>query len=360
MIVRTNSLKSALKSTAIRGLHVSGVTRATVRFLGIEGVILMFHEIHDDPHIELWTGCRTEFLERSIKWLRKTGWQIVTLKEAIGRLHHDAPARRFAVITFDDGYRDNIVRALPILKREKVPFTVYIPSAAITRDLFAWWLGLRELFRQHDRVDIAAMDRSFFCADLPSKIRSLAVATSWVHKNYRHISDLRDTFVAYGISLQGLCNRYFMNENELRFLAREPLASIGAHTVTHPALSMLDAQNASREMIDNRAYLQECFDLEAVDLAYPFGSPPACGPREARLAAEAGFRSAATTSNRPLFAQDEHELFSLARISIHPHWTLAHLNAAISGLTVPSVRRIVSNWSHPRTFFSDQPLSSLT
>jgi peptidoglycan/xylan/chitin deacetylase (PgdA/CDA1 family) len=149
--------------------------------------------------------------------------------------------------------------------------------------------------------------------------------------------------MAYGVSLQALCDRYFMNESELCFLAREPLASIGAHTATHPALSTLDAANASREMADNRAYLQTYFDLEVMDLAYPFGSPLACGVREARLAAEAGFRTAATTSNRPLFGQDDHDLFSLARVSVHPHWTLAHVDAAISGLTVPTVRRLVPN-----------------
>ena len=328
---------------AVYGLHLSGAAQASSRLLDVKGVILTFHEIHDDPHTELWTGCPTKFFEKCIRWLRKTDWDIVPLGEAIDRLQHNSPVGKFAVFTFDDGYRDNIARALPILQRERVPFTIYVPTAAITRDLFAWWLGLRELFRSNERVDIAAMDKSFSCADLVSKTRSLAVATAWVHMNYQRIADLRDTFLSRRISLEELCDRYFMNENELRSLAGEPLASIGAHTITHPALATLDAENALREMVDNRSYLQARSDLDVKDFAYPFGNALACGSREARLAAQAGFRTAATTSNRPLFARDDQDLFTLPRVSIHPHWTLPHLDAAISGLTVPSARRLVAN-----------------
>jgi peptidoglycan/xylan/chitin deacetylase (PgdA/CDA1 family) len=195
----------------------------------------------------------------------------------------------------------------------------------------------------NERVEIAAMDRWFSCTDLPSKMRSLASASRWVHKNQQRVADLRETFLAYRVSLEALCDRYFMDEGTLRFLPREPLASIGAHTVTHPALSLLGPADALREMVDNRTYLQECSGVDVADLAYPFGNQLACGLREARLAARVGFRTAATTSNRPLLVQDEHDFFMLPRVSIHPHWTLAHVDAAINGLTVPAIRNRMRN-----------------
>jgi peptidoglycan/xylan/chitin deacetylase (PgdA/CDA1 family) len=311
--------------------------------LGVTGVVLTLHEIQDYPEGELWTGCPTVFLEECIRWLRKTGWEIVTLGEAGERLHQNIRTQRFVVLTFDDGYQDTLSRAVPILQREQAPFTIFVPSGAITRELFVWWLGLRELFRVNEKVEIAAMDRCFSCADLPSKMQSLASACRWAHKNYERIPDLCETFLAYGVSLEALCDRYFMSEDELRLLPREALASIGAHTVTHPALSLLNPADALREMVDNRAYLQECSGVEVTDLAYPFGNPFACGLREARLAAQAGFRTAATTSNRPLLAWDEHDFYMLPRVTIHPHWTLAHLDAAINGLTVPSARNLMPN-----------------
>jgi peptidoglycan/xylan/chitin deacetylase (PgdA/CDA1 family) len=322
---------------------VSGASRAAPRVLGVKGAILLFHEIHDDPSTELHAGCSAAFLEQCIRWLRMTGWEIVSLTDAIGRLDRNMQGRKFVVVTFDDGYRDNISSALPVLRREQVPFTIYVPTGAITRELFAWWLGLRVLFRVNDSVEIAPMGRSFSCRDLMSKVRSLQVATNWVHENYKRVSDLRDTFLAYGISLSALCDRYFMNADELRLLAREPLASIGAHTVTHPALSTLDAADARREMLENRTYLQACLDADIIDFAYPFGSRLACGPREAMLAAETGFRSAVTTNCRPLFAKDCRDLFSLPRLSVLSHWDLGYVDAAIGGLTIPTVRQLALN-----------------
>ena len=274
-----STFKTLVKSAAIHGFHVSGLTRAANYILAGTGAILTFHEIQDDPSEELWTGCRTAFLVKCIGWLRRTGWEIVTLSEAVERLQRNVRIPRFVVLTFDDGYRDNISGALPVLRREQAPFTIYVPTGAISRELFAWWLGLRELFRTNEKVEIAAMNISFSCTDLSSKMWGLAFASRWVHENYNRTPDLRDTFSAYGVSVEALCDRYFMNEDELLELAREPLASIGAHTVTHPALSILDAADVSREMVDNRNFLQARLGIEVVDLAYPFGNPRACGLR---------------------------------------------------------------------------------
>jgi peptidoglycan/xylan/chitin deacetylase (PgdA/CDA1 family) len=336
-----SNIKSSLKAATIHGLHALGLARLAAPALGVKGAILTFHEIHDNLDSELWTGCQTSFLERSIRWLRNAGWDIVTLDEALDRLHHRAQERRFVVITFDDGYRDNITRALPILRREQAPFTMYIPTGAITRELYAWWLGLRELFRANDKVDLPCLNMTFSCSDLTSKRAALSIAMRWAHKNFKKVSDFHNAFLNYGISLQSLCDRYFINEGELRSLSNDPLATIGAHTVSHPALSTLDSADVSRELTDNRAYLQGQLNRHVVHFAYPYGSAAACRQREARLAREAGFRTAVTTLGRPLFMQDQLSLYTLPRINILPHSTVAHLDTEICGLTRATVRNFL-------------------
>ena len=335
------SIKSSLKLAGVRALHALGVSRLSAPILGVRGAILTFHEIHDDLDSELWTGCQTPVFERSIDWLSNAGWDIVTIDEALTRLRDREQKRQFAVITFDDGYRDNITRALPILRRKQIPFTMYIPTGAITRELYAWWLGLRELFRANDKVDLPCVGMTFSCTDLSSKRIGLSVATRWVHKNFKRVFELRDTFSSYGISLESLCDRYFVNEQELKSLANDPLATIGAHTVNHPALATLQSADVSRELTDNRAYLQDQLNREINHFAYPYGSAAACGQREARLAHEAGFRTAVTTLHRPLFTQDQLNLYALPRINIHPHSTVAHLDTEISGLTRATVREVL-------------------
>ena len=299
-----SNLKSSVKLAGIHRLHLSGLAHLVAPALGVKGVILTFHEIHDDLDSELWTGCPTPFFERSIRWLRDAGWDIVTLDEALNRLHDCAQTRRFAVITFDDGYRDNITRALPILRREQIPFTTYIPTGAITRELYAWWLGLRELFRINDKVEIPFLGRTFFCAICPASALHCLLRRVGRMKISSGFPTLAIFLRSYRISLESLCDRYFINEHELRSLASERLATIGAHTVTHPALATLGDADVPGELADNRAYLQDHLNRDINHFAYPYGSPAACGQREARHALEAGFRTAVTTSHRPLFTRD--------------------------------------------------------
>jgi peptidoglycan/xylan/chitin deacetylase (PgdA/CDA1 family) len=333
------SIKSLLKSCVFQALHASGATHILASAFGVKGVILLFHEVQDDLDSELWTGCPTALFEKCIQWLKSTGWDIVPLEEALRRLNNDEPTKPFAVITFDDGYRDNITRALPILRRAQAPFTMYVPTDAITRELYAWWLGLREIFRKYDKVEIATIGSSFWCPDLVSKRKALSQVTLWLLGNLGRIDEFRPFFSDHDISLQSLCDRYFINEDELRFLANDPLATIGAHTVTHRSLATLGTAEVWRELTDNRAYLQTCLDRDIVHLAYPFGNPDTCGPREAELALRAGFATAVTTSNQPILIRRRESAGLLPRVSIHSHWTLAHLDAEISGLTPATFRR---------------------
>lgn len=332
------AIRSSIKSCVFQALHASSVTRILAPALGVKGVILLFHEIHNDLDSELGTGCSTALFESCIHWLKSTGWDIVSLEEALRRLNSDEPSRRFAVITFDDGYRDNVTRALPLLRRAQAPFTMYVPTEAITRELYAWWLGLREIFRNYDKVEIAPNGTSFWCPDLASKRKALSTTTLWVLNNLGRIDEFRPVFSQYDVSLQSLCDRYFINEDELQILANDPLATVGAHTVTHRSLATLGKKEVWHELIDNRAYLQGCLDRDVIHLAYPFGKPDTCGPREAELALEAGFMTAVTTSNQPILARSRENLGLLPRVSIHSHWTLAHIDAEISGATSATFR----------------------
>ena len=99
-------------------------------------------------------------------WLKRSDWEFVGLDEGLRRAEDPHHAKRFIVLTFDDGYRDTLTRALPILARHAAPFTVYVPTSAVTRTLDAWWLALRELIRSRDSVTIDAMGETIDCGDL--------------------------------------------------------------------------------------------------------------------------------------------------------------------------------------------------
>ncbi|WP_245288289.1 polysaccharide deacetylase family protein [Bradyrhizobium sp. Ec3.3] len=240
------------------------------RIFAGRAVIVMFHEIQRDFRHELMTGTSVDLFRHSLDWLQQQGWKIVSLDECLQALSRNEPkAPRYAVLTFDDGYRDVRSVALPLMEQRKAPFTVYVPTGAPTRAMKSWWIGLRELFRREERVTIDPMERSFACPDFRSKRAGLKTVIQWVHGDYRRSALLESTFRRYGISLSALNDAYFLDERELQALSRHPLASIGAHTASHAALATLDASSARAELDDNRIYLETLLERPIRHLAYP-------------------------------------------------------------------------------------------
>lgn len=268
-------------------------------------------------------GCTTSFLDAVIVELRRARWDIVTLDEARQRLATETTPHRFAVLTFDDGYRDTLTEALPVLVRHQAPFIVYVPTASLTRELNSWWLGLRALFQKNDSVDIAAMEGKLTCPDMDCKIACNNRVKRWVHEDYRRVPLLEETFARYGISLTDLNDSYFMTPSELYALSTHDLASIGAHTTSHRALANLEASEVEQEMLDNRQYLETLLDRPTLHLAYPYGNAVACGERDYRTAERLGFQTAVTTRVSPVFAEHRVHPHQMPRIGLSG--TMAHL-----------------------------------
>lgn len=284
-----------LKDFVCHGVSWAGLMPAVRSLFAGRAAIIIFHEIQREFRSELETGTPISLFERSLNWLRREGWEIVSLEECLERVSMDDRSRRYAVLTFDDGYRDNVTVALPILERHNAPFIMYVPTGAPTRTLNAWWLGLRELIRSRDDVTVEAMDTRFHCPDYQTKVSALARATEWVHEDYRRARMLAPTFRKAGLSLSALNDRYFLDEQEIQALSRHPLASIGGHTTSHSALKILDSASARAEMADNRDYLQNLTQRPVRHMAYPYGNPRACGRREEQLASAVGFVTAVST-----------------------------------------------------------------
>ncbi|MBR1213959.1 polysaccharide deacetylase family protein [Bradyrhizobium sp. JYMT SZCCT0180] len=289
-------MREVLVNSILYGTQWTGLMPIFRRLFAGRAVIVTFHEIQRDFQHELMTGTSVELFQQCLSLLQRQGWKIVSLDECLRALsQNEANAPRYAVITFDDGYRDISSVALPLLEQNRAPFMVYVPTGAPTRSLKPWWLGLRELFRRADHVTIDPMGVKFDCSDFFGKKVGLKAVTKWVHEDYRRAASLDRTFQNYGISLSALNAAYFLDERELQALSRHPLASIGGHTTSHAALATLDPSSARAELEDNRKYLETLLERPVRDLAYPYGTPGACGPREEYLAGQAGFSTAVTT-----------------------------------------------------------------
>lgn len=135
-------------------------------------------------------------------------------------------AHRFVCLTFDDGYRDNYTTALPILKRLGIPFAIYISTNFIDNKQPMWWYPDQQL----------------------------------------------------GLSLE-----------ELRTLDREPLCTIGAHTLSHPRLDTLTVIEQQKEIVESKVILEQWLGHPIQHFSYPHG---AYNDDTLSIVKSAGFRSA--------------------------------------------------------------------
>ena len=232
-----------------------------------------------------------------------------------------ARGARFA-ITFDDGYVDNLLTALPILERHDAPATVFLATGLLDRDAF-WWDVLAELVLAADAVPseiLEAAGRLGLCAttaDIAANDAD-AVYTSFysalVERDLAEITELiGQLVVSLGVQMPVPHGRP-MTTDEARQLAVHPLISIGAHTITHPRLTCLNPSKARMEIAQGNARLDELFGRAERVLAYPYGYTNSA---VADLAKHSGFTRAVTTEERWL-ADQENSLLVPRRLPPSP------------------------------------------
>jgi peptidoglycan/xylan/chitin deacetylase (PgdA/CDA1 family) len=334
-----------LRKRAIRAgletLYFTGTHRLARSFFAGIGAILTFHRVlppHDEP-FQPHRGLEVTpaFLDAALAALRQADVDIVSMDEAWRRLNGDPGERRFVAVTFDDGYRDTLEYAWPILKRHGVPFTLFVASAFAEGTGVLWWEALGQAVAKNSALDVE-MDgalRHFDCSTPQAKDETFAMLYGWL-RGKQHETDLEAAIGAIaaenGIDTGAQCRELCMGWENLAGLAADPLVTIGAHTVSHPFLAKCDDGTVRAEMTGSRLAIEQKLGVRPQHFAYPVGAPDAVGPREFAIAAEVGYRTGVTTRPGVIFADHSRHPTALPRISVNGEFQqLRFLEVLLSG-----------------------------
>ncbi len=336
---------SALKKTIIRSgletLYFSAAHWALRPWVAGVGVILTLHHVRPPRRDRFQPNRLLEvtpgFLEDVVRLLRRSELNLVSLDEMHRRLSEGDVGRRFVCITIDDGYRDTLQWAYPILKRHEVPFALYIPTSFPDRLGELWWLALEAVVARNQRINllIDGEERGFDCRTLGEKRRLFDELYGFL-RSFADEEDLRrvvrDLCARYQVDITGFCEELCMGWDELAKLAADPLVTIGAHTVNHVMLAKVTEKSARAEMRMSRAVIEASLGIRPDHLSYPIGDPTSAGEREFRMAAELGFKTAVTTRPGVLFPEHRQHLMALPRISLNgEHQQLRYARVLLSG-----------------------------
>jgi peptidoglycan/xylan/chitin deacetylase (PgdA/CDA1 family) len=348
---------AALKPAIIRGglesLYFTGAHRLLERLFGGVGAILTLHHVRPprpgrfQPNRLLEITPR--FFGRVIADLRRAGLDIVSLDEMHRRLVERDFSRRFVCLTFDDGYRDTLQVAYPMLKAEGVPFAVYVATSFPDRLGELWWLALEAVIARNKRIGLAieGRNRTFDCTTIGEK-RRLYDELYWWLRGRPTEAELRDVVRnlagCYGVDLAAFCKDLCMDWAELAELAADPLVTIGAHTVNHPMLAKLPERSARSEIDLSRSVIEAALATRPAHVSFPVGDRTSAGPREFKIAAELGFKTAVTTRPGVLFPHHAERLTALPRISLNGEYQrLRYVRVLLSGSATAMWSPVISN-----------------
>lgn len=201
------------------------------------------------------------------------------------------------VITFDDGYADNFLEALPILEETGVPATFFVSTGDLGTDREFWWdelerlillerdlppsFDLREDFFVRSWTTGNETERAAMYADMHPFMKQLSA-----EQRDRWLGRLRDWS---GAGSAGRTSHRIMTIDEVKTLSDSAVATIGAHTVTHTPLSSLSVACQHREITLSKSRLEELTGRPITVFSYPFGGRCDYTKESVGLCRETGF-----------------------------------------------------------------------
>ena len=213
---------------------------AVVETLKREMPVLMYHRfIEDEAEKGIHgTWIRLELFEKHLRLIKRLGFETLTFQDfqEKGFIHRLSPEKKFLMITADDGYRDNLTRMLPLLKKYGMKATVFIVSN-----------------ETHNRWD----------TDHPTN---------------------PDTRVE------------LLTPEEIRRVDQSGVIEIGGHTLSHAKLDEITPEEQRLEIIGNKKQLEEIVGHPLLCFAYPYGNLNESAKREAQAA---GYAFAVATDSGP-------------------------------------------------------------
>jgi peptidoglycan/xylan/chitin deacetylase (PgdA/CDA1 family) len=308
--------------------------------LGPRGCLLTFHRAAPTA---IWGTLPNRnfyldlgFLDRLLGYLKRTGWAVVTIEEAVQRAACADLGGRYVNFSIDDGYRDTFELVAPLFRRHNVPITVFVSTGIPDGTVPMWWAGLEDVISNESRIITEAGVVEVGTPEAKRRAYS-RISEEWdrdnPEKRYAAFCALNR------VDVQEVQRNHAISWDMLEALRHDPLVEIGAHTVNHAHISSLSPAAALSEITESRQRLEQRLGVPVRHFAFPYGRSGDCGPRDFALARKAGFASAATT--RKGLVRRNQDPFCLPRNTLHGgRGNLAHTELHLTGLTGLAARML--------------------
>lgn len=218
----------------------------------------------------------TDFASQ-IKYFKKK-FTIVPVNE-IFSITKERNNKKYLALTFDDGYKNNYKYAFPILEKEKIPCTFYSTSIIENGHKTLW----------PDAIDIYSYYLDYFDFEgfhfkkikTNNKLFNTETNSYLIEFAKKQLFDVRLKIIESMKSITGIDiennsdfddYRALMNEDELRQVANSNYIKIGSHAQFHNNLGDINIEEAKKELLNSKLFLERVTGKVVDEIAYPDGS----------------------------------------------------------------------------------------
>lgn len=324
------------------------------------GVILAYHRVATprlDP--QLLSVAPDRFADH-LSVITSLG-QAVSLRDMVRACAVNRVPRRAVVITFDDGYADNLRAAEPLLRAAALPATVFVTTGGAESGQPFWWDELEALLLRSRAapprlaVDCGGRRREWSLDASP--LEGEAPVGSWDvtqptdptprHAAYRALTRIcralppheRAAVIAQVAAQFRVAARpdehARLTPDEVAELAASDVVEVGAHGVWHAPLSVLSAEQQRDELWQGRRTLGEWCGRPIDLLSYPFGARDDLSPECVRLARDSGYMAACANWPGPVFSWSHP--YRLPRYLVRD-WCAAEFEERLEGWLIGDAR----------------------
>jgi peptidoglycan/xylan/chitin deacetylase (PgdA/CDA1 family) len=296
----TPDRRAAWIRTAAGVLYGTGAIRLGSWLAGYAGrqpafPILTYHRVNDDAD-DFLPAVPASVFERHMAYVA-SAYRVMPLAEMVERAQKGSLPRNSLAITFDDGYRDNLTHAAPILHRLGLPATIFLATGLIGTGTSSWFDRLSVALKL-TRVESVRTpwEETFILRDQAARLAALDRALGYL-KTLRddELQRVLDRFLeALGVPDAMASKNLMLDWDDVRAL-RGLGFDVGGHTVSHVILSRVSDERAWAEIRGSSEAIEASLGTKPTAFAYPNGRPEDYTRSTIDLVRRAGFAWAVTT-----------------------------------------------------------------
>lgn len=346
-------MKEKIRSPLLNLFRSAGIFDAW-RHLHREGiVILMLHGTADPKRPSRWTPLRPQFPPEYIDWcLAVIGrhYRFVSLTDAVNILKGEKPPVGNGIsVTLDDGYRSNVVDALPVFERHGAPITIFLPVTNVETRMPMWFDRLDYVLQASDPggmpFDIGGDPFEFSGDGREGLAASYARFRALIKGKYaddREFYSKVDEVITFLERRSGRCLTDIFEDDPWSALLdweeigrhRGERIQFGSHTMDHYRVGGLKEDVLRYQLHESKRTIEEKTGVPCRHIAYPNGD---CSERARNAALEAGYEAGVTTEEG--INRIGCDCMTLRRISLPWASDESELLAGVSGLSDALSRR---------------------